>query len=294
MDLKCELFDTSKKGTIIFSHYRSGGTQLKLIVRNTLIQHFQIPCKDSGELEFDLENQITPQQFYDKINFKSWKNHHDGQKFDDDSYGVILINNPFTIQWIRNNPKELKYIKENYCLVGVRRKNILKSLLSLPLWTRLIDAGLYENYDLWTNDNLQKFHDDTLSNPIRPFEIYLGYFSVFENIEKSTTEYLNHIVRHLLDEFTILKLFCQELNCNLLNYEDYEFDKKYLLQYLPNELNLKSELVEELGVGVFEPIISKIVNATYRGKIPYVSDDYSVYVNEEVNNVLKGWGLLDD
>ena len=80
----------------------------------------------------------------------------------------------------------------------------------------------------------------------------------------------------------------------LLNYEDYEFDKKYLLQYLPNELNLKSELVEELGVGAFEPIISKIVNATYRGKIPYVSDDYSVYVNEEVNNVLKGWGLLDD
>ena len=162
-------------------------------------------------------------------------------------------------------------------MVGVRRKNILKSLLSLPLWTRLIDADLYKNYDLWTDDNLQKFHDDTLSNPIKPLEIYLGYFSVFENIEKGTTEYLNHIVRHLLDEFTILKLFCQELSCNLLNYEDYEFDKKYLLQYLPNESN-----------------ISKIVNATYRGKIPYVSDDYSVYVDKEVNNVLKSWGLLDD
>ena len=62
-----------------------------------------------------------------------------------------------------------------------------------------------------------------------------------------------------------------------MNYEDYEFDKKYLLQYLPNESN-----------------ISKIVNATYRGKIPYVSDDYSVYVDKEVNNVLKSWGLLDD
>ena len=98
MDLKCELFDTNKKGTIIFSHYRSGGTQLKLVVRNTLINHFKIPCKDSGELEFDLENQIKSKQFYDTINFKSWKNHHDKQKFDDDSYGVILINNPFTIQ----------------------------------------------------------------------------------------------------------------------------------------------------------------------------------------------------
>mgnify|MGYP003326782529 CR=1 FL=1 len=64
MDLKCELFDTSKKGTIIFSHYRSGGTQLKLIVRNTLIQHFQIPCKDSGELEFDLENDFSNQENY--------------------------------------------------------------------------------------------------------------------------------------------------------------------------------------------------------------------------------------
>ena len=125
-DICKELFDTNKKGTIIFSHYRSGGTQLKLVVRNTLINHFKIPCKDSGELEFDLENQIKSKQFYDTINFKSWKNHHDKQKFDDDSYDVILINNPFTIQWIRNNPKELKYIKENYCLVGVRRKNILK------------------------------------------------------------------------------------------------------------------------------------------------------------------------
>ena len=32
------------------------------------------------------------------------------------------------------------------------------------------------------------------------------------------------MLRHLIDEFTILKLFC-ELNTDLLYYEDYEFDK---------------------------------------------------------------------
>ena len=54
----------------------------------------------------------------------------------------IKINNPFTIQWIRNNPKELKYIKENYCLVGVRRKNILKKYFNYPL-----EAGLLKLVD---------------------------------------------------------------------------------------------------------------------------------------------------
>ena len=42
MDLTSKLIDTTKKGTIIFSHYRSGGTQLKLIVRNVLNDIYKI------------------------------------------------------------------------------------------------------------------------------------------------------------------------------------------------------------------------------------------------------------
>ena len=38
----CKIMIPNKKGTIIFSHYRSGGTQLKLIVRNVLNDFYKI------------------------------------------------------------------------------------------------------------------------------------------------------------------------------------------------------------------------------------------------------------
>jgi HSP90 family molecular chaperone len=49
--MKCKLFDTNKKGTIIFSHCRSSGTQLKLIVRNVMID-FKCEQKIPNHVEF--------------------------------------------------------------------------------------------------------------------------------------------------------------------------------------------------------------------------------------------------
>ena len=44
------LFDKNKKGTIILSHYRSGGTQLKEVISNVL------EADNLGEIDFDLNN----------------------------------------------------------------------------------------------------------------------------------------------------------------------------------------------------------------------------------------------
>ena len=274
MDIKCKLFDSSKKGTIIFSHYRSGGTQLKLIIRNVLNDFYKVNCKDGGELEFDFDKIDFKNEFERKINFQWWKNNFDHLQFTDDNYGVLLINNPFSIQWIRNNHEQLNYIKENYHVIGVSRRDIIKSMLSLPLWVRFIETGLFESQLSWTDEAMLKFHNDTIDNPIDYAQIHLGYFSIFENVSKEPQNHLHQMIRHLLDEFTILKLFCQELNCDLLNYEDYEFNKEFLLDYLPKEKD-----------------IHRVVKDTYKGKIPYVSNDYSVYYDKVVRDIIKSWGF---
>ncbi len=272
--MKSKLFDLDKKGTIIFSHYRSGGTQLKLIVRNVLNDFYKINCKDGGELDFNFDQTDFAKDIDIKINFKEWKNNFDHIDFKDDDYGVLLVNNPFVIQWIRQHPNVINNLKQNYCLIGASRKDKIKSMLSLPLWVRFTETGLFESYNLWTAKAMKKFHDDTITNPIDWKQIHLGYFSVFENMENTAEHHLNHMLRHLIDEFTILKLFCQEINTDLIIYEDYEFDKKYLLDYLPKDSN-----------------IDKIVSHTYSGKIPYISSDYSVYYEDVVKDVIKSWGL---
>ena len=145
MDLTSKLIDTTKKGTIIFSHYRSGGTQLKLIVRNVLNDIYKINCKDGGELDFNFDKLDFKDELDIKLNFKWWKNNFDHLKFEDDDYGVLLVNNPFAIQWIRQHPLLVEKLKKDYCLIGVTRKDKIKSMLLLPLWFRFIrKSGLLD------------------------------------------------------------------------------------------------------------------------------------------------------
>ena len=84
MDLTSKLIDTNKRGTIIFSHYRSGGTQLKLIVRNVLNDIYKINCKDGGELDFNFDKLNFKDELDTKLNFKWWKNNFDHLEFKDD------------------------------------------------------------------------------------------------------------------------------------------------------------------------------------------------------------------
>ena len=50
------IIDKSKKGTIILSHYRSGGTQLKSIILSAIGDQF--PHNYIGEINFDELNPL--------------------------------------------------------------------------------------------------------------------------------------------------------------------------------------------------------------------------------------------
>ena len=58
------------------------------------------------------------------------------------------------------------------------------------------------------------------------------------------------------------------------NLDNYEFDKDYLLQFFDRETES----------------LKNILNDTYQ-KIPYVSDDYRIYYEDVVREVLDIWGL---
>ena len=144
------LYNKNKKGTIILSHYRSGGTQLKEVISNVL------EADNLGEIDFDLNNTNFEDEFYSKLSLES--------------YGVILVNNPIVISWINSNDKALQYIKDNFQVVCLKRKDLVKSLLSLGLWERFILSGLFKSYKNWTKENMEQFHQDTLNNLLPPKE----------------------------------------------------------------------------------------------------------------------------
>ena len=125
-----KLYNKNKKGTIILSHYRSGGTQLKLILSAIL------KADDLSELDFDLNQTDLREEFNSKLS--------------NDNYSVILVNNPITISWINNNQDIFEYLQENFHIVGLKRKDKVKCLLSLGLWERFIASGLFKDYKNWT------------------------------------------------------------------------------------------------------------------------------------------------
>ena len=256
--MKCKLFDTNKKGTIILSHYRAGGSQLRTAIHNILVKEYKVKCDDLKELEFNI----------DKLGFKEVLE----EKLSHENYGVLLVNNPITIVWLYQQGY-FNTLKKDYHFISLSRKDKVKSMLSLPLWVELIKRDLYHSDDDNVKDNMIKFHNDLLETPIRWQEIHLGYFTIYEDGDKPIYQ-LNHIIRHLLDEFHRVDSISKELNIPILYYEDYEFDKDYLLQFFDRETES----------------LKNILNDTYQ-KIPYVSDDYRIYYEDTVREVLDIWGL---
>ena len=252
-----KLYDRNKKGTIILSHYRSGGTQLKLIISSIL------KANNMGELDFDLETTNLKKDFY--------------SKFSDDSYSVILVNNPIVISWINNNKDVFEYLEKNFHIVGLQRKDKVKCLLSLGLWERFIASGLFKDYKNWTKENMEQFHKDTLSKLLPPKEVGIGYKSIVENSDNTQHSHLHQVVKIYLDELSVLKVLCDKFKVDMICYEDYESNKEFLYDCFPNERDNR-----------------QIIKDSYLGKIPYVSDDYSIYFEKSVREILKSWGMLND
>ena len=256
------LINTNKKGTIVLSHYRSGGTQLKTTIKRAL-ELSNIDFIDLDEINLNIENGVS----FDK-QLKDL--------FTSDKYSLILLNNPLTINYIYT--KEMfKQLSEDFVIVGLKRKDKLKTLLSLGVWEELIHQGLYHRTDV-TESEMVEFHNNLLENKLPYHTIHLGWENdIFATDESHSPRfYLNYVMKMCFDECRLLDNIISEFNIPTIYYEDYEYNASYLKKFFSN-LKIDTGFISGSNL-----------------KIPYHSRKFEQYYEPFVIDILKDWGLIDE
>lgn len=260
------MINSSKKGTIFLTHYRSGGTQLRYILREYLFSTnlLQKRIVDLEEINFDKtksNNQVITEAFYDNPS---------------DVYKIIQLNNPVVISYLYAN-NLFEHIVKEFEVVVIERKNKANCLLSLPLWEKFIHAGLFESNKLWTKENIQKFHETLIQEPIEYSNIYNGIYH--ENLQgDSPREYLEKKLTFFQNSVNTVNLICNAYNLHKLYYEDYEYDQNFLYEKYFKTFSDKHNN-------------SEYIKETYGWKIPYPEKEYIKYFDSITQEVLKDWGL---
>ena len=266
------LYDKTKQGTIILSHYRSGGTQLLLALTEILL-NLKEEYVNLKELDFDI---ISGKSFIPQSE-KLLK--HNLQH----TYKTILLNNSMILcNWYNRNYFE--ELNEKYNLVVLERRNKLKCLLSLPVWEQLIQHGLYDKKFENKEDKkkaMMKFHKHLLKNPIPYNNIHLGWendiFTKKTHGHLSEYYYLNYLLKAFQEEINTLHCIENKYNLKKIWYEDYEHDSDNLHEYFQN---------------VDEEVRTKALKDTNR-KIPYVTDNFLEYFDEFTKQTLLNWNFDD-
>ena len=255
-----KLIDLSKKGTIILTHYRSGGTQLRRI----LVQYcnnFNIENKDVGEIDLDI---LSDKDYSEQLQYL----------FEPDTYYIVQLNNPMTISLLYSNGK-FEELSSIYNIVYLERKNKRNSILSMPIWEELIDSKLFPDSSKWTEENMKNFHDKLLKKQLSHWYVYLGlpHNMNFEPKE----QYLNNILMYYTQLLALTRYLKSEYKLYSIYYEDYEeYNDTFFEQHF------KSNFTEEF---------KKLVKSTYKSKIPYHNKDFSIYFDEFTNKTLNYWNI---
>tara|TARA_R100000005_G_C4946739_1_gene168942 strand:- start:206 stop:979 length:774 start_codon:yes stop_codon:yes gene_type:complete len=253
------LYNPNKKGTIILSHYRSGGTRLiqtswlAIGEKNTtnLSEWNHTIAHSSSEYETGVPN---PSEFLFRALEKCEK------------YSLLLINYPVDICNFHNNGVFEK-LKDDYEIVVLERKNKINCFLSLPLWEMFIKSGLFKNPKKWTKENMMQFHKDRINYKIGVKGLSLGY--------TTQTPHINGLLKDFTSDILMLRTISDKYNFPIIYYEDYENNEEHFVNLFPN---IDKEHVLK---------VAKITNK----KIPYVSNDYTEYYHEDVVKHIKGWKL---
>ena len=264
-----QLYDESKKGTIILSHYRSGGTQLLLSLTEVLKKN-GIKISNFGELNFDT------------LSGKSFKEQTE-EMMKHTNYATILLNNSLVISHFYNQGYFDK-LNKDYNLVILERRDKEKALLSLPIWEELISKKLFHkkwNTPLEQTQDMIEFHTYLINHKLDWFKLHLGWESDMfkKSDDKGINEYyvLNYLLKAYQDEINMLKLLKQEYSLHTIYYEDYENNSETLVKYYQQ---FDSEhLVKWLK--------------DTRKKIPYIHTNFIDYYDEFVQQVIKDWNLND-
>ena len=258
--MKNKFINTDKKGTIILTHYRSGGTQLRHIIHSFLNVN-NIATDNYGEVPLELEDA----NFYDEM-FNLFFNYYEKE------YRIIQLNNPLLISFLYQCSLYSK-LEENYHIIYLEREDHSKSLLSLPLWEKFIKDG-YNDLDEWDANSMNAFHKKYIDNPIKYTELYTGLHSQYNPI--SPVSYTNYILMTYVNILAKNRLIANNLKLDFFKYEDYE------------------EYNEDFFVTNFETNDTqflKEVQDSYLQKIPYVSSNYAIYFDQTVKDALSNWKL---
>lgn len=235
-------------GVVVFSHYRAGGTYIK----NVLTDVYE--AKEYG-VEFDIDI-LNPEDSF---------NSH----FKTDLFKIYLVNNPISISWILQN--KIDYIFDNFKVIMTYRENYLKSLLSLSLWEKFIKYGLFDDDSKWTDENMKKFHDDLILEPISYNQIYTG---IHLNVSDSThEEYLYNILTIQTSFYNQLMYIKNKFKIKSIEYEKLR-DSDYVFNFISKNL-VKTE---------------KDIMERNKKYIPYISNQYLDYFDDVTKKVFKQWG----
>ena len=254
------IIDKNKKGTIILSHYRSGGTQLKSII--TTVIGNEMPFNYIGEIDFDeTQNNLIEQ-------FESQVLHIHG------IYDIILLNNPVVISFLYSTNRFEK-LKEEYNIIMLERKNKENVLLSLPLWQHLIEDGLFKDSKSQTPENMKIFHNKML-NKIKAEHIYLGTHIPIP--VSHSVEWMNTILRIFTYEIQMIHTIQKEHQLTHVYYE--EFESKETMEQFKNKY-FKDSSDSKLLTKLNKTIV----------KTRYYSKNYADYYEPVVGEMIKLWNV---
>ena len=247
------LYNPNKKGTIILSHYRSGGTHLMLTAWLSIGEKNTTNFSEWKYNEHDYTNSTSYKKLYDLLESA-------------DKYSLLLINHPVDLyHFYQNNVFEK--LKDDYEIVILERKNKVNCLLSLPLWEMFIKSGLFKDSKLWTKENMNKFHEEMLNDKIGTKGITLGY--------TNQTSHLNGLLKDFVADIHLLHKIENKYGFKKIYYEDFEHDSGEICSWFPT-------IEKDIVVEKFYQTLNKI---------PYVSDNYLDYYTDGVRDFIKGWKI---
>lgn len=261
------LFNPEKAGTIILSHYRSGGTQMRNFIGG-ICRSTHTPYVDCREFDLDFSKDLEPQveSYFVKT----------------ENYKVIQLNNPISIGYLISSGR-IDSIFEQYNVFRVYREDKKRTLLSLPVWERLIQEKLFGPVGGYIPEVMDDFGCRLENEPLKYHNIHLG---LELNIDtKNPAKYLNSMLWIFTQSHMVLELLQLKYNLPSVCYEVYEeqnetFYNEYLKQYED------STIPEDIS----QPLKALYID-TYVNKIPYMVKDFEVYFEEEVQKVVKDWKL---
>ena len=263
------MVNLNKKGIIILSHYRSGGTLLRQFLEWLTTHHFKMNTDEIGEIDM-IEGSYNDDTRVDykkliKENFESF----------DKGFKIIQLNNPLLITYLYSR-KYFNFLAENYEIIHLERKDLKKSILSLPLWEHKLKYSRLHS-DKSDEEIIKDFHDFCLRRPIHYENIYSGIHFDHPN-SLNYRNYLDFQLMLFFNTVHINEFVSKQFMLERVYYEDFENKPN------KNFLSLFSNLISEDEAKNHLQRLKKM-------KIQYFSSDYLQYFDNKVKEVFEYWGL---